>query len=61
MVDKKTVATTATIYNLVFFVAANLWYAQYGYTFPFLENASPVDVRSLHAIHTEGSILVSYC
>ena len=50
MFDKKNVATTATIYNSMFFVAGNLWPTQCGYTFPFLENASPVDVQSLHTI-----------
>ena len=53
MFAEKTVATTATIYNLMFFIAGSLWYAQYGCTFPFLEIASPVDVQSLHAICTE--------
>ena len=50
MFDKKNVATTATIYNSMFFAAGNLWLTQCGHTFPFLENASPVDVQSLHTI-----------
>lgn len=37
----------------MFFVAGNLWDAQCGYTFPFLEDASPVDTQSLDAICTE--------
>lgn len=45
MFDKKTVTTTATIYNWMFFVTGNLWDAQYAYTFPFLENASSVDSK----------------
>ena len=46
----------------MFFVAGNLWPAQCGYTFPFLENASPVDVQSLHTICTEfGCICFLSC
>lgn len=62
MFDKKTVTTTATIYNLMFFVTGNLWYAQCGCTFPYLENASPVDVQSLDILCTKhGALVFYYC
>lgn len=53
MFDKKNVTTTATIYNLKFFITGNLWHAQCGLTFLFLEYANAADIQSLDTICTE--------